>query len=359
MKSWDRARALFTKQQADGRFPGGQLVVRHRGQVVLDVALGVARGLRTEENQAPTPVSPTTRFALFSASKPVTATAVAMLEERGAIDVNASIAKYWPAFAANGKADITVLDALSQRAGVFTPELVMNPRAWGDDEAVRAALIAAKPRYARGTLAYMPYESGWLLAEAVRGATGQPLRDFIKANIPFIGFGASNEELPTLARAYWLGTKAVHVAGVELSQRFEHDNNLPEVLTAFVPAAGLVGTARELAAFYDALLNGSLIKPDTLRRYTSGFSTTFDRSNRVPMRMGRGFILGSLPPSIYGWWGTQHVFGHAGAFCTLGWADPTKHLAVAIVTNGNHGPNESLTRFAPMCGLVRRVASDL
>ena len=146
----------------------------------------------------------------------------------------------------------------------------------------------------------------------------------------------------------------MRVAGVELSKTFEHDNNLAEVLTAFVPGAGLVSTARDLCAFYDVLARGGVTASGTrlvssvmLARYTTG-PTAFDRSNRLPLRVGRGFLLGSLTPSIYGWWGTQHCFGHAGAFSALGWADPKLELAAAIVTNGNRGPYESLFRFAPI-----------
>jgi CubicO group peptidase (beta-lactamase class C family) len=336
---------------AQGRFPGGQLVVRHRGEVVLDVAVGVARGFRPEEQSAAVPVTPTTRFALFSASKPVVAVAVAMLEEENSIDVNAPVAKYWPAF---GKPEITVLDVLTHRACVMTPELINRPRDWGDEEKVRAALIEAKPKWKRGTLAYMPYEFGWILAEVVRGATGRSLESFIQKRIPQVRFGARREELGELARAYWQGGKVI-VAGNDLSQSFEEANNLPEVLTAFVPAAGLVCTARELASFYDALIQGKLIKLETLRRYTTGFGYELDKSNRIPLRMARGFLLGSFTPSIYGWWGTQHVFGHAGAFCTLGWGEVERQLAVAIVTNGNRGPYESLMRFAPIGSAIRRA----
>lgn len=353
-----QARRLFERQCEEGRFPGGQLVVRHGGREVLNVAVGVARGFRRSENTAPVPVTAATRFALFSASKPVVAVAIAMLEERGALDVQAPVVKYFPEFGANGKSEITVLDVLTHRAGVFTPGLIASPRDWGYPEKVRGALIDATPRWPRGTLAYMPYEYGWILGEVVRGAIGTTLQDFIRAEltqrIPGLRFGATTDDLPSLAKTYWVGTRSVKVAGVELSKTFEHDNNLPEVLTAFVPAAGLVCSAADLASFYELLLGGGLISAATLARYTEG-TTDFDRSNRLPLKMGRGFLLGSATPSIYGYWGTSKVFGHAGAFCTLGWADPELGLAVAIVTNGNRGPYDSLFRFAPLGTLLRRA----
>jgi CubicO group peptidase (beta-lactamase class C family) len=347
-----RVRELFEGQQARGVFPGGQLVVRRRGEVLLDLCVGLARGVR--EGEPKVAVTAQTRFAVFSASKPVVAIAVAMLEERGLIDITAPVVKYWPDF---GKPDLTVLDVLTHRACIFTPDLLARPKDWGNDGEVRRALIEATPRYPRGTLAYMPYEFGWILGEVVRGATGRSLRDFVRENIPLPGlrYGATRDELDGLARTYWVGTRKVHVAGNELSQTFERDNNLPEVLTAFVPGAGLVCSAHDLAAFYDALLVGQLLKPETLTRWTEPPPTAFDRSNRIPLRVGRGVLFGNVTPSIYGWWGTQRVFGHAGAFCTLAYADPDQALAVAIVTNGNRGPFESLLRFAPLGSAIRRA----
>ena len=145
------------------------------------------------------------------------------------------------------------------------------------------------------------------------------------------------------------------VAGVELSTTFEHDNNLPEVLTAFVPGAGLVTTADDLSAFYAALLSGRFVSAETLARYTTTGGHVLDRSNRIPLRVARGFLLGAHTPSIYGWWGTQRCFGHAGAFSALAFADPDLQLAVGIVTNGNRGPFESLFRFAPLGSALRRA----
>lgn len=367
-KHLDDVRRRFERLQARGRFPGGQLVVRRRGEVVLDVACGVARGFREAEREAPVPVTAATRFAVFSASKPVVAVALAMLEERGVVDVNAPVATYFPEFAANGKGALTVLDVLTHRAAVFTPGLLARPRDWGKREAVRQALIDATPRFPRGTLAYMPYEYGWILDEVVRGATGRGLDAFIAgelaapAGLPGLRFGATPGELPSLAKAYWVGRGPVKVAGVELSTSFEHDNNLPEVLTAFVPGAGLVCTAHDLAAFYAVLARGGvtasgqrLVSAERLARATSAGAPEFDRSNRLPLRVGRGFLLGTRTPSVYGWWGTQRVFGHAGAFCTVAWADPDLELAVAVVTNGNRGPYESLFRFAPLGSGLRRA----
>jgi CubicO group peptidase (beta-lactamase class C family) len=120
--------------------------------------------------------------------------------------------------------------------------------------------------------------------------------------------------------------------------------------------------AGDLASFYELLARGGvtragqrLVSAQTLLRYTSGGAATYDKSNRIPLRIGRGFLLGSRTPSIYGWWNTQRCFGHAGAFCTLAWADRQLEFSAAIVTNGNRGPFESLFRFAPLGSAIRRA----
>lgn len=367
--TFEHVAEVFRRQQAKGRFPGGQLVVRHRSREVVSVAVGVARGFRENEG-APVAVTAQTRFSVFSASKAVVALAVAMLEDRGVLDVAAPVAQYVPDFAANGKGELTVLDVLTHRAGVFTPELDANPRDWPHDDRVHAALVAATPRWPRGTLAYLPYEYGWILAEVFRAAAGRRLDAFVRdeiaapAELPGLRFGATLDELPSLARTYWLGTGSVMVAGRDLTPTFEHDNNLPEALTAFVPAAGIICDATTLAGFYEVLLRGGvcasgkrLLSEATLQRYTTGASLAFDRSNRLPLRMARGFLLGTRTPSIYGWWGTQRCFGHAGAFSALGWADPDHELAIAIVTNGNRGPYDSLFRCAAIGSAARRAAA--
>jgi len=65
---------------------------------------------------------------------------------RGVIDVNAPVAQWWPGFATNGKAALTVLDVLTHRAGVFAPELVATLQNWSHDDRVRQAMEQATGR---------------------------------------------------------------------------------------------------------------------------------------------------------------------------------------------------------------------
>ena len=89
---------LFNSQQLSGSFPGGQLVLRRNGKLVLSEAIGIARGFRPNEPIPPMQVQSTTPFPVFSAGKPLAAIVIAMLEDRGVLDVNAPIAQIFPEF---------------------------------------------------------------------------------------------------------------------------------------------------------------------------------------------------------------------------------------------------------------------
>jgi CubicO group peptidase (beta-lactamase class C family) len=362
----ERALALFRSQQARGAFPGGQLVVRRGGRCVAQLSVGMARGFRQEEPQAP--VLPQTRFNVFSASKPLVALAIARLEEAGQVELAAPVARYFPEFAAHGKGSITLLDVLTHRGGVLLPDFILSWERWGDWEAVVDALVRAVPRYPRGTLAYHPNEFGWILAEVVRRVTGQPLAAFCERELlaPMgltgLSFQGSAAEASQVARSYWVGSRPVRVGKVDVSVQLETVYNSPKVLTAFIPGASSWTNAAHLAGLYEVLVSGGitqsgqrLFTESTVRAYTARSVFGLDRSNRLPLTVGRGFLVGAPWPTFYGAWATSSCFGHAGAFCTLGFGDHSTGLAVGIVTNGNAGPGDFLRRFRPLVSALRRA----
>jgi CubicO group peptidase (beta-lactamase class C family) len=169
-----RLTELFVAQQREGRFPGGQLVVSRRGEILAEVSTGVARGWRPDEGVAREPVTPETRFQTMSVSKAVVAFAMAVLEDRGLLDVAAPVSRYFPAFAAAGKEAITVLDVLTHRAGLLLDDVVRAPDLWPDWEALVAAIAAAAPERPRGTLAYESHAFGWISGEIIRRISGRP-----------------------------------------------------------------------------------------------------------------------------------------------------------------------------------------
>jgi CubicO group peptidase (beta-lactamase class C family) len=352
----------FEEQQARGGFPGGQLVVMRDGEVLCDVACGLARGYRGEGGDVVS-VTSATRFQVMSASKPFVAFAIALLEDAGQIAVAAPVARYFPEFAQNGKAGITLCDVLLHRSGLLLEELGDHLELWSDWDEVVRAMAAARPRFRRGTLAYSPAGFGWILAEVVRRVSGIPLQEFLLRRFPPELAGVrfiDASQAQSIARSYWLGPDRLMLAGHNIAADFEHINNEITSMKACVPGAGLLASARELAAFYDLLLAGGrgLLSPETLARYVTKQTFGFERQLKIPLALGRGFGLGSIGPHPFGWWNTSPCFGHAGGFGVVAFGDPRSQTAVAIVTNGHRGVGDMIRRFAPLGTQIRRATSS-
>ena len=356
--SFQRVSQIFEAQQARGAFPGGQLVVMREGQVLHEQVCGVSHGLRGESELRA--VTPQTRFQVMSASKPFVTFAIALLEDAGQVDVGAPVARYIPEFADNGKQDITVLDVLLHRSGVLMEAFTATPDDWWDWNNVVRAMADAKPRFARGALAYSPAGFGWILGELVQRVSGKTLQEFLLTRLPPELSGirfVDPTQYPNVARSYWLGPESFMLAGHNIAGDFESVNNELTCVTACVPGAGLLASARELAQFYDLLVRGGrgLLRPETLAKYVTKQTFGFERQMHVPLTLGRGFGLGSLGPHAYGWCNTGPCFGHAGGFGVVAFADPRSRAAVAIVTNGHRGVADMIRRFAPLGSAIKKA----
>ena len=359
-----KAADLFQQQFDRGAFPGGQVVVRVRGEELLNLAVGIARGFRSDEGDR-VPVTDATPFQVMSASKPLVAFAIAVLEDRGLIDVGRPVAHYVPEFGRAGKAEITVLDVLTHRSGVLVPHLWESPAMWPDWDRVQAAIWDARPRYPRGTLAYHPYEFGWILGEVVHRVTGQPLDLFLTELLPDSLRGLRLRRDPgdetVVAHCYWLGPRRLRLGGQDVAETFEAKNNSRLTHTSLVPGASLTTSASTLAQFYEMLLAGGttadgtrLIRSDTLERYLTRNVKGFDRTLRSILVVGRGFLLGWLGPHPYGGWDSRSCVGHGGGFCAVVFGDRSTDAAIAMVTNGNRGLWDVQRRFAPLSNAIRR-----
>ena len=360
----------FRSQQAEGVFPGGQLAVRRRGLLAIDEAVGVARGFREEEGERPVDYTPELRSGVFSAGKPLVGIAIAALEERGLLDVDRTVAFYWPEFARAQKGDITVLDVLLHRSGLYLREIERDWRRFGDWDLVMTRIIEAAPAFPRGTLAYQPMGFGWILGEVVHRVTSKRIEQFLQedvlapAGLDDLRLGVPREEVPALARSYWVDGKPPQLGG-EVMIGFEEAQNSVELLTSVLPGAGTVGTARSLSRFYEWLLDGTptkagapLVGESVLARYITPQTRGTDRTVGFPLVLGRGFGLGWFWPHPYGWWRTSACFGHAGNFSTVAWADPTTGCAIAMVTNGNRAPAKLVSRFAGIGSGLRAACTS-
>src|SRR6187401_1924659 len=90
-------RELFAAKLESGEDLGASLALNIDGEMVVDLWGGWADEART------VPWARDTITNVFSTTKTMTALAALVLVDRGKLDLDATVAKYWPAFAANGK----------------------------------------------------------------------------------------------------------------------------------------------------------------------------------------------------------------------------------------------------------------
>src|SRR5690606_14268738 len=121
----------------------------------------------------------------FSTTKGVASIALHQCADRGLIDYDAPVARYWPEFAQASKGDIRVRHVLCHEAGVYdVRELLSDAHDMLDWERVVSALAAAAPAHAAGRYnAYHALTYGYLVGELVRRASGVHLRDFVRSEL--------------------------------------------------------------------------------------------------------------------------------------------------------------------------------
>jgi CubicO group peptidase (beta-lactamase class C family) len=285
--------------------------------------------------------------------------------------------KYWPEFARRvpAKASVTIRHVLSHRGGFPTGPGWLTTRFFPDRAALRRAMEEVPLRFGPGErAAYHPLNFGHVLGELVERASGrdcgQLLRDEVFAPLGlrdlFLGLPAD----PSLeARVAWCyndldalptGTDASMDRGdpearaAKLARRFgdqpelAHGFNRPETWRSVLPAAGAIGSARDLARVYAVLAQGGsadgveLCTGEGLGAATSPVSRRgeLDATLGFAVRWGTGFHMG-----MYGRGSTLRTFGHAGMGGQIAFADPDRELAFAFLCNGELADDFLLWRY--------------
>jgi CubicO group peptidase (beta-lactamase class C family) len=171
-------RELFAAKLESGEDLGASLVFNIDGEVVVDLWGGWADLART------VPWTEHTITNVFSTTKCMTSLAALVLVDRGELDLDATVAKYWPEFAANGKAGIKVRQFLSHTSGVSGWEQPITLEDMYDWDKSTALLAAQAPWWEPGTASgYHALNYGHLIGEVIRRITGQRLGEFFAAHL--------------------------------------------------------------------------------------------------------------------------------------------------------------------------------
>lgn len=338
--------AVLDELVAGDRERGLQVAAYLDGELVVDAWSGVA------DPATGRAVDGDTLFCVFSTTKGVAATAIHMLTERGQLDYDTPIAHYWPEFAANGKAAITLRQALCHTAGI--PHLPDGVQAEDmcDWEGICRTVADLAPLWEPGTkTGYHALTYGWILGEVARRVDGRPIAQFIREEISaplgiadlYLGIPDEVEsriapmevdphplDLPPIPPG------ALINRAIPLSiQPLADFANRADVRRASIPAGGGVMNARAIARHYAALTGDDrdgvqLLSPERLRLATTLQTEETDLALGVPARKALGYWLGA-PLSPQG--GRMTAFGHGGAGGSAGFADPAYRFALGFAKN--------------------------
>jgi len=340
-----------------GLHPAIALCIRRRGEIILDRAIGHARGNSPQDPEG-TPLekaTPDTLYNFFSGSKAVTAMLIHLLQEEEQLHVDEPVATFIPEFAKRRKHNITIRDVLTHRAGIpATPQEAIDLELLSRPEEVVRAFCDLAPTHRPGSVqAYQAVTSGFILGEIVRRVTGQNIRDFLTAKVreplamKHFNYGVSPEQLDRVAvdaftgpTPTWPYKNLVQVAfGASLRELVDLSND-PRFRTAVVPAANILATPEEISRFFEMLLCGGTYEDTRVfdqrtvaRAVEPQVSGQVDRVLMMPIPLSMGFMLGGRRFGFYGPQ-TADAFGHLGFTNVLAWADPDRDISVAFMNTG-------------------------
>lgn len=171
-------RDAFVRNLEDGLEIGASLSATWCGRTVVDLWAGFADEARTR------PWTRDTIACVFSTTKIMAILCTLMLVDRGLIELDAPVSRYWPEFAQGGKGDVTIRDALTHQAGVpgFATQITMEMTYDWDAITTR---IAAEPHWfgGRRVLAYHWWTYGFVLGEVIRRIDGRKPGQFFREEI--------------------------------------------------------------------------------------------------------------------------------------------------------------------------------
>jgi CubicO group peptidase (beta-lactamase class C family) len=315
--------------------PAAQLVVLRHGRVVLDRVLGVGRNGK--------PVTTATPFLTFSVTKAFTGICIHRLIEQGKVELDAPVAEYWPEFGCRGKESTTIQHVFLHQAGIPTAGMYRLSPLWPFWGVVVNRVGRLKAQTKPGShCAYHQMNYGFILGEVVRRVTGQMVDEYLREEfLAPLGLERTWMRIPrgelTESPQIYSGTKGANNAA------FGFD--LPFVRQALLPAASLHSTARDLAVFYQMLINQGqyngkrLLKSETIHEATHVGYEGWDDTSSMNVRWAYGFHLGSGDCVGKDWGGTMgkgstlSTFGHFGMATSMAWADADAKLVLAFTCN--------------------------
>ena len=321
---------------------GAQVYVSVRGAAVADFGIGEAR--------PGVPMTPETIMLWLSATKPVAAIAIGQLWEQELLELDDPVARHLPEFGANGKDAVTLRHLLTHTGGFRGVAALWSSQPWDDI----LAHICQSPLEAGwrpgGRAGYHVASSWFVLGEIVRRLDGRTFDIYVRDEI-FEPLGMWDSWIgmpPARYRAYGDRIGIMHRTDGPVPHPQIYDTE--QRCAVCRPAGNGHGPMRQLGRFYEALLfrgergGRRILRTETVEALTARHRTgMYDETFRHVMDWGLGFMVDSKQygvetvPYGYGPYASPRTFGHGGAQSSVGFCDPERGLAAAIVFNGMPG----------------------
>lgn len=337
---------LVDQAIAEHLLPGAVVVVGHDGKVVFRHAYGM-RSLEPVQEK----MTVDTIFDMASLTKPLaTATAVMQLYQRGQLQFDDPVAKYLPAFAANGKQEITLRELLTHYSGL-PPDLPLTEPWEGKGTAYRLA-FAAVPVAPPGERFQYSDINFIVLGALVEKLSGMTLDEYTQRfimgplGLTHTRFLPPESWIPRIAPTqYEHGPSAYGVPGLPtgpgdvMLRGVVHDPTSRR-MGGVAGHAGLFSTADNVAVYAQNLLDRLAGRPSKfpLSRAVLQKMVAPEEPRGGKAARGFGWDIDSPYSSNRGSILPVGSFGHTGFTGTSLWIDPASDTYVIVLANSVH-PN--------------------
>lgn len=318
-------------------YPGAAIAIARKGVLLNCAEFGLAR-IETERGPA-VAADANTLWLMYSQTKPVLASAVWVLAERGIISFHEPVCTYIPEFSRHGKSQVTVYHLLTHQAGF--PNAGIPEDSWEDHEKLKEAICNFPLEWQPGTqVFYHGVSAHWVLAALIRELSGKDFRRFVHDEIfePLglknIFIGANENISSRLTENYERDKNGKHTLPVFF--------NSPQFLRSGMPGAGGFGSASDIAMFYQMLLGGGelngkrVLAPRTVLYATRNHTgDRIDEFFGMPMHRALGVHVRGTTPTIRGLgsMASASTFGHGGVGTSYSLADPETGISFTYLTN--------------------------
>ncbi|HEX6322875.1 MAG TPA: serine hydrolase domain-containing protein [Vicinamibacterales bacterium] len=356
---FEPVRTAFTENFIRRHELGGAAAAYVRGEKIVDLWGGV-RNKKTGE-----PWEQDTMVVVHSATKGLAAMTLALAHSRGWLDYEAPVSSYWPEFAQQGKAAITVRQLLAHQAGLFAINEPVDRRTVEDPDHLAAVLARQKPAWPAGTRqAYHAMSLGFYQGELLRRidpqhrTLGRFFQDEIATPLGLDVYLRLPESIPNARLAVMNPPGRLQMfTGFPLRLALDTFNHRSNIYRALVinpgasvymdertiyardleaPSGGGVGTARGIARAYHAFAapGGVLgLRKETIDLLAAPAIPPARGFHDECMKAEAQFSLGFMKPCRSFPFGGPRSFGSPGAGGAMGFADPDEGLGYAYVTS--------------------------